>query len=230
MITMPPSKYDRELRFIDAETKRLAPLLEAERQSMPANPEEARAKAARIEEMEDRMSYLLARKNEILSSFEAAGISAPYLERSLNATVYREGTTYMPDKEDLDIATRMLGRSADSTIDELNAEVKSIMKEISETEERMLQADLDGDDVLTAKLSLTISSLRSRRETLVDRIKDLKANPHLVDEIGVRSEDDTRLKALQDENAQLRSQVEALTSELREIRDAVREMSASRRQ
>ena len=105
---MPPSKYDRELRFIDAETKRLGPILEQERASMPATPEEAEAKAARIEEMEDRIAFLLKRKNEILSCYEEVGMTAPYLERSLNATVYRDGTTYMPEKEDLNIAERML--------------------------------------------------------------------------------------------------------------------------
>lgn len=225
---MPPSKYDRELRFIDAETKRLGPILEQERASMPATPEEAEAKAARIEEMEDRIAFLLKRKNEILSCYEEVGMTAPYLERSLNATVYRDGTTYMPEKEDLNIAERMLGQSAKSSMDELNEEVKSITREISEIEENLLQAEINGDDVIAAKLSLAASSLRSRRETLVARIKDLKANPHLLEEAAIMTESDKRVKSLEDENKQLRSQVEALTAELREIRDAVRDLTASR--
>ena len=225
---MPPSKYDRELRFIDAETRRLAPLLDQERASMPADPAEAQAKVARIEEMEERVAFLQARKAEILQCYEEAGLTPPYVERSLNATVYRDGTTFMPDKADLEIADRMLGSSSRSTIDELNAEVKDITKEISEVEEKMLQADIDGDDVTTAKLSLALSSLRSRRETLISRIKDLKANPHLLDETPVRSEQDMHIKNLEEENKNLRKQVDALTSELMEIRNAVRELTASR--
>ena len=225
---MPPSKYDRELRFIDAETRRLAPLLEQERASMPADPAEAQAKVARIEEMEERVAFLQARKAEILQCYEEAGLTPPYVERSLNATVYRDGTTFMPDKADLEIVDRMLGSASRSTIDELNAEVKDITKEISEVEEKMLQADIDGDDVNTAKLSLALSSLRSRRETLISRIKDLKANPHLLDEAPVRSEQDMHIKNLEEENKNLRKQVDALTSELMEIRNAVRELTASR--
>lgn len=227
---MPPSKYDRELRFIESETKRLASLLEADRNSMPADPEAARLKAERIAEMEDRMAYLLKRRSEILECYKEVGMTPPYLERSLNATVYRDGTAYMPDEDSLNIADRALGESAKSSIDELNDEIKSITKELAETEEKMLQADIDGDESQTVKLALAISSLRSRRETLVNRIKDLKANPDLLEESrSGPSGDNLRMKQLQDENECLRKQVDALTAELKEIRDAVRELSSTRR-
>lgn len=227
---MPPSKYDRELRFIDTETKRLASLLEADRNSMPSDPEAARHKAERIAEMEERMAYLLKRRSEILECYKEAGMTPPYIERSLNATVYRDGVSYMPDEGSLNTADPRLGDSAKSSIDELNAEIRNISKELAETEEKMLQADIDGDESQTVKLALIISSLRSRRESLVNRIKDLKANPELLQEsIDGPTGDNLRIKQLQEENACLRNQVDALTAELKEIRDAVRELSSSRR-
>ena len=227
---MPPSKYDRELRFIDTETKRLASLLAADRNSMPSDPDAARHKAERIAEMEERMAYLLKRRSEILECYKEAGMTPPYIERSLNATVYRDGVSYMPDEESLNTADPRLGDSAKSSIDELNAELRNISKELAETEEKMLQADIDGDESQTVKLALIISSLRSRRESLVNRIKDLKANPELLQEsIDGPTGDNLRIKQLQEENACLRNQVDALTAELKEIRDAVRELSSSRR-
>lgn len=229
MSIMPPSKYDRELRFIDAETKRLAALLDADRSSMPANPSDARHKVERIAQMEERMAYLLKRRSEILDSYKEAGMTPPYLERSLNATVYRDGISYMPDADSLDVTDPKLGDSSKSSIEELNAEVKQISKELAETEEKMLQADIDGNESDTIKLALMISSLRSRRESLVNRIKDLKANPDLLQESrnGLSGEN-AKIKQLEEENAYLRNQVESLTAELREIRDAVRELSSNR--
>lgn len=227
---MPPSKYDRELRFIDTETRRLASLLDADRNSMPSDPEAARHKAERVAQMEERMAYLLKRRSEILNCYKEAGMTPPYIERSLNATVYRDGISYMPDEGSLDTVDPRLGDSARSSIDELNAEIKIISKELAETEEKMLQADIDGDESQTVKLALIISSLRSRRESLVNRIKDLKANPELLQEsIDGPTGDNLRMMQLQEENARLRNQVDALTAELKEIRDAVRELSSSRR-
>ena len=59
---MVSSKYDRELRFIDNETRRLTAELEDLREMMPQNPLDAEKKAVDVGLIEERIGELLMRK------------------------------------------------------------------------------------------------------------------------------------------------------------------------
>ena len=85
---MPPSKYERELRFIDTEVRRLEVQLQAIADVMPADPKEAGEKAQKALDIQDSIASLLRRKREIEQSFEAAGMDLPDIGRSMNATVH----------------------------------------------------------------------------------------------------------------------------------------------
>ena len=71
---MASSKYDRELRFIDTECRRLKNELDDLREMMPQSPLDAEKKAVDIGLIEERMGELLTRKKEIEDSFIAAGL------------------------------------------------------------------------------------------------------------------------------------------------------------
>ena len=65
---MATSKFDRELRFIERDSKRLSSEIEALAQEIPDDPAGAAEKEKKISEMQESLSHLLRRKKEILDS------------------------------------------------------------------------------------------------------------------------------------------------------------------
>ena len=81
---------------------------------------------------------------------------------------------------------------------------------------KMLRADMNNDESEKQKLSMMASSLRSRRDTLVGRVKELKAES---DEGPDASDDLTaRMQRLEEENRTLSRQVSELRSEISDLR------------
>ena len=80
---------------------------------------------------------------------------------------------------------------------------------------KMLRADMNGDESEKQKLSMMASSLRSRRDTLVERVKELKAESQQT-----QGDDDleSRVLRLEEENRSLGRQVSELKSEISDLR------------
>lgn len=230
---MPGSKYERELRFIESETDRLGRRLAALRETMPKDPTEAARKAEEIMMIETQIANDLARKKEIEDSFIQAGLDVPFVGRSMNANTYAEGRIYesaIPQQEDEPVQpTREepVATKPEATMDELTQEIESVTDELMGIEIKMLRADMNGDEDEKDKLSMMASSLRSRRDTLVARVKELKAeeeskteSPETVDV----SELVQRIESLEADNRALRRQVSDLRTSLGDIREALRLM------
>ena len=88
--------------------------------------------------------------------------------------------------------------------------------ELMGIEIKMLRADMNNDESEKQKLSMMASSLRSRRDTLVERVKELKAES---DE-GPDASDDlsARMQRLEEENRTLSRQVSELKAEISDLR------------
>lgn len=221
---MPGSKYDRELRFIATESARLSMLLRQLRDVMPADPAEAQAKAEQVMEMEDRLGQLLARKKEIEDSFIAVGMQVPNVSNDLNSNIQN----YRPFMEDSDDDGRPAVKPSASK-EELTAEVESIMSELMQIEIKMLKADMDGDDGEKQKLSMMASSLKARRDSLVEEIRAINTAPEEPEPApSADAAYEERFKALEADYRGLRAQVSDIRNDLSDIKELLRNLVPER--
>ena len=187
---MADDRYERELSFIESEVRHLKGELDRIREVMPVDPADALRKADEALGIESKIGALLQRKRQIEDSFIAAGAGA----------AHREAPAETAPAED---------------VDELTAEIESVTDELMSIEIKMLRADMNGDESEKQKLSMMASSLRSRRDTLVERVKKLKAESQQT-----QGDDDlaSRVLRLEEENRSLGRQVSELKSEISDLR------------
>lgn len=187
---MADDRYERELSFIESEVRHLKGELDRIREIMPVDPADALRKADEALGIESKIGALLQRKRQIEDSFIAAGAGA----------AHREAPAETAPAED---------------VDELTAEIESVTDELMGIEIKMLRADMNGDESEKQKLSMMASSLRSRRDTLVERVKELKAESQQT-----QGDDDleSRVLRLEEENRSLGRQVSELKSEISDLR------------
>lgn len=187
---MADDRYERELSFIESEVRHLKGELDRIREVMPVDPTDALRKADEALGIESKIGALLQRKRQIEDSFIAAGAGA----------AHRDAPAETAPAED---------------VDELTAEIESVTDELMGIEIKMLRADMNGDESEKQKLSMMASSLRSRRDTLVERVKELKAESQQT-----QGDDDleSRVLRLEEENRSLGRQVSELKSEISDLR------------
>ena len=182
-------RFERELEFIESETKRMGAELQRLREIMPVDPVDAARRAEEVIGLESKMGALIRRKREIEDSLMAAATS----QRSREAEA----------------------RPA-ADVDELTSEIESVTDELMGIEIKMLRADMNGDEEEKQKLSMMASSLRSRRDSLVEAVKEIKAEqgrdaePEPID-----------LSDIIDRLQELESEARAMRSDIDNIRNAV---------
>lgn len=223
---MASSKYDRELRFIDTECRRLKNELDDLREMMPQSPLDAEKKAVDIGLIEERMGELLTRKKEIEDSFIAAGLEIPNIRNDLNANGCRDSASYNDgEKAPVAFVGALPERDPEPKggLDALSAEVSSITDELMQIEIKMLQADLADDDSEKQKLEMSRNALRSRRDDLVAEIKAMKSAPK-EEAPKVDNAFENRVAALEADNRAIRSQISMVRSDVSEIKDQLRQI------
>lgn len=182
-------RFERELEFIESETKRMGAELQRLREIMPVDPVDAARRAEEVIGLESKMGALIRRKREIEDSLMAAATT----QRSREAEA----------------------RPA-ADVDELTREIESVTDELMGIEIKMLRADMNGDEEEKQKLSMMASSLRSRRDSLVEAVKEIKAEqgrdaePEPID-----------LSDIIDRLQELESEARAMRSDIDNIRNAV---------
>ena len=182
-------RFERELEFIESETKRMGAELQRLREIMPVDPVDAARRTEEVIGLESKMGALIRRKREIEDSLMAAATT----QRSREAEA----------------------RPA-ADVDELTSEIESVTDELMGIEIKMLRADMNGDEEEKQKLSMMASSLRSRRDSLVEAVKEIKAEqgrdaePEPID-----------LSDIIDRLQELESETRAMRSDIDNIRNAV---------
>ena len=182
-------RFERELEFIESETKRMGAELQRLREIMPVDPVDAARRAEEVIGLESKMGALIRRKREIEDSLMAAATS----QRSREAEVRPV-----------------------ADVDELTSEIESVTDELMGIEIKMLRADMNGDEEEKQKLSMMASSLRSRRDSLVEAVKEIKAEqgrdaePEPID-----------LSDIIDRLQELESEARSMRSDIDNIRNAV---------
>lgn len=224
---MPGSKYERELRFIQTETRRLGNQLSKLRDMMPVDPIEAARKADEVLGIEAEIGRLLQRKKEIEESFIAAGMEVPSMDKDMNENVHQDSRPFVGDEDESSPAPQI---KPEGTVEELTEEIESVTDELMGIEIKMLRADMNGDEDEKQKLSMMASSLRSRRDTLVERVKELKAeaaSPAPVEALPASvdlSEYERRFEAVESETRVLRSQIADVRSDVIDMKESLRQI------
>ena len=218
---MPGSKYDRELRFIDSEVRRLGLALNELRESMPGDPVQATEKAQNVIVIETQIAQLMARRKEIEDSFIAAGMDIPDVGRDLNTNVHLEGGRTFNGAPEQKEAPQI---KPEATLEEPSKEIESVTDELMGLEIKMLRADMNDQEEEKQKLSMMASSLRSRRDTLVERVKELHREKEEENKAPVPEPSDIekRIASLDADNRAIRAQVSDLRTEMADVRDTLR--------
>ncbi len=221
---MPGSKYERELKFINTETRRLGRCLQELREMMPVDPVEAARKADEVLGIEGKIGELLRRKREIEDSFIAAGMDVPDVGRNLNANVYMDGPAFeAPPRQAPAAEVRPEG-----SVEDLMAEIESITGELMGIEIKMLRTNMNDDEDKKQELSMIASSLRSRRDTLVERVKGMRAEAERVpkpEPVPVDcSELQGRIETLETDAKALRSQISSVRTDVGELKEMLRQI------
>lgn len=226
-MNMPGSKYERELRFIQTETRRLGNQLSKLREMMPVDPIEAARKADEVLGIEAEIGRLLQRKKEIEESFIAAGMEVPSMDKDMNENVHQDSRPFVGDEDESSPAPQI---KPEGTVEELTEEIESVTDELMGIEIKMLRADMNGDEDEKQKLSMMASSLRSRRDTLVERVKELKAEAAAPAPVEAQpasvdlSEYERRFEAVESETRVLRSQIADVRSDVIDMKESLRQI------
>lgn len=217
---MPPSKYERELRFIDTEVRRLDAQLRALADVMPAGPKEAGEKAQKALEIQDSIARLLKRKEEIEQSFKAAGMDLPDIDRSMNATVHNASGFEVHSPEEAETLARHIADASPEpevriqTADDISEEIKDIADELMSVEIKLMRAEIDGDESEMQKLRMMQSSLNARKTSLIQTAKEMRSEKP----VSADDADRKRLDALEADCRSLRTQISDVRSNLQDVK------------
>lgn len=217
---MPPSKYERELRFIDTEVRRMKAQLDALADVMPADPREAEEKAQTAMQLQSGIADLLRRKTEIEESFKEAGMDLPDIGRSMNATVHNASGFEVHSPEEAEMLAKHLADSAPApevrteTPDDITEEIKNIADELMSIEIKLMRAEIDGNESEMQKLRMMQSSLNARKASLIQAAKEMRTEKSAPAE----SVDLKRIESLESDCRSLRSQVSDMRSDLQDVK------------
>lgn len=219
---MPASKYERELRFIDSEVARLNRGLKDLAERMPDSPSEAAKKADEVLGIQDKIATLIARKREIEDSFIRAGMDVPDIGRSMNATVHNAGGFEIHGTQEAETVAGL--KPTQMSIEGINEDIRSINAELASIEDRRVAAEIEGDTDEVQKLDMMASSLRSRRDSLIQSAREIRSSPKEEKPSQVSGEDLERIAKLESETASLRSQVSDVRNGLQDVKEQLRQI------
>ena len=223
MIQVPASKYERELRFIDSEVARLNRGLKDLAERMPDSPSEAAKKADEVLGIQDKIATLIARKREIEDSFIRAGMDVPDIGRSMNATVHNAGGFEIHGTQEAETVAGL--KPSQMSIQGINEDIRSINAELASIEDRRVAAEIEGDSDEVQKLDMMASSLRSRRDSLIQSAREIRSAPKEEERPSqVSGEDLERIAKLESETASLRSQVSDVRNGLQDVKEQLRQI------
>ncbi|NCA74300.1 MAG: hypothetical protein EOM93_05610 [Gammaproteobacteria bacterium] len=195
-------KYDRELQFIWSKMENLRGQL-ASLDAIDGDEEEKKLVADRRENIENEIKMLSGRKEEIEGSYLENDMEE-YLE-TMRLRRNAPDTVWPTD------ISRSDARAAPMS------EIESITREISELEVRLINAELDGDGSESAKITMSLSALRSRRSDLIEDLKSERARGD--------APSDGEMGELKKDVSSLRAQVSSLRGDIMEINGFLRRIA-----
>ena len=217
---MPGSKYEREIRFIGKEVVRLGSLIEDIRNGEGSgNPEEDEKTIAAYEA---KIKELSARRKEIEDSFIAAGLELPLESRNLNASVYRNGSSFEPTDSGYRLnmivesqanskAYQPSGADLPDDPTELTRQITILSDQINAIERASMDAEINEEMGEKVRLDEEATRLRAQRSDIVQRLKSMKTQD-------TEQQESPRLDRLESETAALKAQVSAIRQDVGDLK------------
>ena len=214
------SKYEREIRFIGKEVVRLSSLIdEIKAGNGSGDPEKDKADIA---ELEAKIAQYSARRKEIEDSFIAAGLELPLESRNLNASVYRNGSSFEPTDSSYSLAAMIEAEAnskayVSSGIDlsddpaDLTHRMNLLSDQINAIERASMEAELNEDMGEKVRLDEEAAKLRAQRSDIFQKIKSLKS-------ADTGKQDVSRMDRLESETAALKAQMSAMRQDIGDLK------------
>ena len=214
------SKYEREIRFIGKEVVRLSSLIdEIKAGNGSGDPEKDKADIA---ELEAKIAQYSARRKEIEDSFIAAGLELPLESRNLNASVYRNGSSFEPTDNNYRLGMMIesevnskayVSSGADLPDDPagLTREMNLLSDRINALERAAMEAELEENMGEKVRLDEEATRLRAQRSDVFQKIKSIKTQT-------APSADPSRLDKLESDTAALKAQMSAMRQDIGDLK------------
>ncbi|MGE4577618.1 MAG: hypothetical protein AB7D42_03715 [Candidatus Methanomethylophilaceae archaeon] len=197
-------KYDRELQFIWSKMDNLRGQLTS-LDAITGDDEEKKLVAVRKKEIDAEIEMLDERLRDIEKSYIENDMEE-YLETLRTKSNAPASTVAQPTENDAPEPQRTP-----------MSEIESITKEISETEVRLINAQIEGDLAESTKLSMSLSALKSRRS---DLIEDMRS-----ERVQCVAPSNGEVDDLKKEVSSLRTQISSLRGDILEINDFLRRIA-----
>lgn len=143
-----------------------------------------------IESLKEKLEFLKEQMPETPLDAEKKAMEIGLIEEELAELYEKKGATSNPVTE-----------VPQQGLHELSQEIESITDELMAIEIKMLKAEMRGDDDEKIKLQLSANALKSRRQTLIDEVRNLNNAPkkeenQLQDRLEVLEKEVADIKAL----------------------------------
>lgn len=201
-MTFATCKYDRELRFIWSRLNYLRNALNSD------NLPEAERKKLEIE-----FEELTARNKEISQTYIDNDMSE-YLD-----DLMAKSSAPPLDFDDFDAVPCELVSNKTSNGTDPMSEIVSINKELSELDDALVKAQLNDNESEIRKIEMSVSSLKSRRSDLIERMKS--ADEEEEEEESDTAAYDKDIEELKRDIASLRTQLGMLRNDVMDLKSVM---------
>ncbi len=225
---MTSSKYERELRFIDTDSKRLMWKINEIESSGDITPE----KQAEIDAMKKTIAEYNERRDTILQSYRDTGMQLPNINRTMNATVHNAGAYEVSREEAEDTARAYRNNEEDEyasdDLAEVTEEIQNVSKKIVALEDKIVTAEIMGEDETKARLEKDVAELRNKRTELIALAKKIRETPREepkpVAAPVVDAATSERLDKIESDNRALRSQISSVRTDVMDMKESLRQI------
>lgn len=200
-------KYDRELLFIWSRLNFLRKNLDAGKEVDGKNREEM---LQEVKELTERQR----------------GIEVTYSEAEMEEYLIEMRMKHNAPPIDLEAPSDEPAHAMDLSdlSDDPREQVSSINEEILELENQLVEAEIDRDEGRCLKIEMSIASLKSRRNDIVERIKAEAEKDEDAEDSGT-SAADADADEMKRDIASLRTQIGVLRSEVLDLRGELAQLS-----
>lgn len=148
-----------------------------------------------MEDIDRQIEQLTAQLNALREEMPATPLDAE--RKAMEVGILEEQLADLYQQKGLSSAPK----TAVSDKDSLTEEIKSITDELMDIEIRMIKAEMANDDSERTKLQMCANTLKARRQTIIDEVREMNSTPAPKPE----NDFEERLSALEKEVADIKT-------------------------
>ena len=124
-----------------------------------------------MSEIDDRIQQLIEELDSLREMMPVTPLDAE--KKAMQIGLIEEELAELYEQKQLFVAVK----PADRSKDELTEEIRSITDELMELEIKMIKAEMENNEDERIKLQMCASTLKSRRQALIDEVKEMNSAP-----------------------------------------------------